>query len=59
MTKLTEASVRAQVENVVNSEPVKSAWADKKNLWVYGLVYELGTGKLRDLNITRGPPPPA
>jgi len=57
LTKIAEASVRAQVENVVNSEPVKSAWAaDRKNLWVHGLVYELETGKLRDLNITRGPP---
>jgi len=57
LTKIAEASVRAQVENVVNSEPVKSAWAaGRKNLWVHGLVYELETGKLRDLNITRGPP---
>lgn len=57
LTKIVEASVRAQVENVVNSEPVQTAWAnDRKNLWVHGLVYELETGRLRDLNITRGPP---
>jgi carbonic anhydrase len=57
LTKIVEASVRAQVENVVNSEPVQTAWANgRKNLWVHGIVYELETGRLRDLNITRGPP---
>lgn len=49
--------MRAQVENVVNSEPVQTAWANgRKNLWVHGIVYELETGRLRDMNITRGPP---
>jgi carbonic anhydrase len=57
LTKIVEASVRAQVENVVNTAPVREAWAGgRKNLWVHGLVYELETGTLRDLNITRGPP---
>jgi carbonic anhydrase len=57
MTKIVEASVRAQVENVVNSQPVQAAWAGgRKNLWVHGLVYELEAGILKDLNVTRGPP---
>jgi len=57
LTKIVEASVRAQVENVVNSPPVQTAWAGgRKNLWVHGLVYELETGTLRDLNVTKGPP---
>jgi len=57
LTKIVEASVRAQVENVVDSQPVQTAWAGgRKKLWVHGLVYELETGILRDLNITRGPP---
>jgi carbonic anhydrase len=57
LTKIVEASVRAQVENVVQTAPVQAAWAEgKKNLWVHGLVYELETGNLRDLNNTRGPP---
>lgn len=56
LTRLVEESVRVQVENVVNSEPVREAWAGgQKNLWVHGLVYELETGRLRDLNITKGP----
>ncbi|KAI0301481.1 carbonic anhydrase [Russula brevipes] len=57
LTKIVEASVRAQVENVVDTAPVQAAWAEgRKNLWVHGLVYELETGELKDLNITRGPP---
>jgi len=57
LTKVIEASVRAQVENVVHSPPVQTAWAGgRKNLWVHGLVYELETGTLRDLNVTKGPP---
>ncbi len=57
MRKIVEASVRAQVENVINTAPVQEAWAGgRKNLWVHGLVYELETGTLRDMNVTRGPP---
>ncbi|KAH9987194.1 carbonic anhydrase [Russula vinacea] len=57
LTKIVEASVRAQVENVAATGPVKDAWAGgRKNLWVHGIVYELETGTLRDLAITRGPP---
>ncbi|KAN0107270.1 carbonic anhydrase [Russula decolorans] len=57
MLKIVEASVRAQVENVAGTAPVQEAWAGKrKNLWVHGLIYELETGTLKDLNVTRGPP---
>jgi len=57
MTKIVEASVRAQVDNVAGTAPVQEAWAGgRKNLWVHGLVYELETGTLKDLNVTRGPP---
>ena len=58
LTKIVEASVRAQVANVADAAPVQDAWKEgRKNLWVHGLVYELETGTLRDLNVTRGPPP--
>jgi carbonic anhydrase len=57
MTKIVEASVRVQVANVAGTAPVQEAWAGgKKNLWVHGLVYELETGTLKDLSVTRGPP---
>ncbi|KAI9448521.1 carbonic anhydrase [Lactarius indigo] len=56
LTRLIEENVRVQVENVANSEPVSKAWADgRQNLWVHGLVYELETGLLRDLNVKKGP----
>ena len=43
LTKIVEANVHAQVENVVNSEPVQAAWAQgRRNLFVHGIVvYEL------------------
>jgi carbonic anhydrase len=57
LTKLIEESVGVQVSNVANSEPVRKAWEEgRKNLWVHGLVYDLKTGLLRDLNVTRSPP---
>ena len=42
-----------QVHNVANSEPVRKAWAGGRNLPVHGLVYELETGRLRDLKVTK------
>ena len=54
LTRLIEESVSVQVSNVANSEPVRKAWAGgRKNLSVHGLVYELETGRLRDLKVTR------
>ena len=58
LTKVVEESVRVQVANVVNTAPVQAVWATgQKNLWVHGLVYELETGRLRDLGITQGGAP--
>ncbi|KAH9168077.1 carbonic anhydrase [Lactarius sanguifluus] len=54
LMRLIEESVRVQVENVANSEPVRKVWGGQKNLWVHGLVYELETGRLRDLKVTKG-----
>ncbi|KAI9449164.1 carbonic anhydrase [Lactarius psammicola] len=55
LTRLVEESVRVQVENVSNSEPVRKVWAEgKKKLCVHGLVYDLETGLLRDLKVTKG-----
>jgi carbonic anhydrase len=56
LIKVIEASVREQVAHVAESEPVQAAWKARRNLWVHGLVYELENGKLRHLNVTRGPP---
>jgi carbonic anhydrase len=53
LTKLIEESVGVQVNNVANSEPVKKAWAQGRKVNVHGLIYELETGRLRDLHVTR------
>src|SRR5258708_39255627 len=45
-------SVKKQVENIVHTSIIQNAWANKKNVHVHGWVYELETGKLKDLNIT-------
>jgi carbonic anhydrase len=45
--------VKKQVENIVNTNIIQNAWANRKNVWVHGWVYELESGKLRDLGVTR------
>lgn len=48
--------MKVQVENVVNTSIIQRAWANKKDVRVHGLVYELETGRLKDLGITRKAP---
>ncbi|THH08830.1 hypothetical protein EW145_g2434 [Phellinidium pouzarii] len=62
LTAISEANVRAQVENIVNSEAMQGAWADanagtagRKKVYVHGWVYELESGRLRDLGVSTGP----
>jgi len=53
---LVRESVKKQVENVVQTDIIQHAWAKKKDVHVHGWVYELETGKLKDLAITRKAP---
>ncbi|KAF9232890.1 carbonic anhydrase [Melanogaster broomeanus] len=55
---IVEENVKMQVENICKSEPIKSAWARSggKEVWVHGWVYDIGTGRIRDLKVSRGPP---
>ena len=57
LLKVIEANVRAQVTHVADSAPVQAEWQKREKVWVYGFVYELENGKLRDLNVTRSLPP--
>lgn len=50
--RLVELNVIEQVLNVSKTEIVQNAWAKGKRLSVHGLVYELKTGILNDLNVT-------
>jgi carbonic anhydrase len=57
--ELVEASVRSAVQNVLQTDAVKSAWSTDKDVrgkaklvGVHGIVYELETGRVRDLGIS-------
>ncbi|KAF8077805.1 carbonic anhydrase [Lyophyllum atratum] len=54
-----EENVRRQVVNLCKTATLVDAWASadakKKNVWVHGWVYDISTGRLRDLKVTRGP----
>lgn len=54
---LVEENVKAQVEKLCQAGPVVNAWQGekKKPLWVHGWVYEIEHGKLKDLEISKGP----
>ncbi|KAI0034984.1 carbonic anhydrase [Vararia minispora EC-137] len=55
LATLVEENVKAQVANAAASDALTKAWAAGKNVWVHGLVYDLATGRLRDLGVSRGP----
>lgn len=54
---LIEANVLLSVQRIAASPTVRANWALKgtKGVQVHGLIYELATGKLRDLGISRVP----
>ncbi|KAF9053899.1 carbonic anhydrase [Hymenopellis radicata] len=56
---LVEENVKLQVDNVCMAPAIVNAWANKsakgKDIFVHGWVFDLGTGKLNDLGISRGP----
>ncbi|KAF8950773.1 carbonic anhydrase [Flammula alnicola] len=53
-----EALPLIQVENLANTQTITDAWTKGTRkgqaVWIHGWVYELKTGRLRDLNISRG-----
>ncbi|EJF61458.1 carbonic anhydrase [Dichomitus squalens LYAD-421 SS1] len=53
ITELVEANVRMQVVNVLSSEVLEHEWK-LRDVHVHGWVYDLATGKLRDLGISAG-----
>ncbi|KAF8798149.1 carbonic anhydrase [Phlegmacium glaucopus] len=57
---VVEENVKAQVENLANTETIKDAWLGKthhkQKVFIHGWVYHLDNGLLEDLCITRGPP---
>ena len=53
LDRLCELNVAEQVTNVCQTTVVEDAWARGQNLTVYGLVYGLRDGLLRDLGVSR------
>jgi len=57
---VVEDNVKMQVENICKTQTMTDIWSsnasNKKEVWVHGLVYDLASGRLRDLGISRGPP---
>ena len=52
--------MRQQVENILQSDVIRSAWekaarGEAKSVYVHGWVYELESGRLRDLGVSHGP----
>jgi carbonic anhydrase len=46
-----EANIIRQVENLSETAAIQNAWKEGKNVSIYGWIYELATGRLRDLGV--------
>ena len=64
---VVEENVKLQVKNVSESDVIKASWAaytasvdsesnvSKRPVWVHGWVYDVASGRIKDLGISRGP----
>ena len=52
--RLVELNVQEQVYDLIKTSIIQNAWAQGKFLQVHGLVYDIGNGILKDLNVTIG-----
>jgi carbonic anhydrase len=52
---LAEENVKRQVSVLVETEVVKHAWKEGKNVWVHGWVFDMKLGRLVDLHVSKGP----
>lgn len=52
---IVQENVKRQVEHICAAEPVKQAWAAGKDVSVHGWVYDVASGRIKDLGVTRGP----
>lgn len=55
--RLCELNVVAQVDVLRGLDPVRRAWDEGRSLLIHGWMFDLETGRLRDLEITAGGPP--
>ncbi len=54
--RLVELNVITQSKNICHTTIVQRAWAKKQDLCIHGWVYNLETGKLKDLDCTINDP---
>lgn len=52
--RLVELNVQEQVFNLTKTSIVQNAWANGKQLQVHGVIYDVHTGLLKDMNISVG-----
>lgn len=51
--KLVELNVCEQVFNLCTTSIIQNAWNERDNLAIHGMVIDISTGELIDLNVTR------
>lgn len=52
--KMVELNVQEQVFNLTKTSIIQTAWAKGRFLEVHGIVYDIATGLLKDLDVTIG-----
>lgn len=52
--RLVELNVQEQVYNLTKTSIIQNAWANGQSLIVHGVIYDVKTGELKDLNISSG-----
>lgn len=50
--RLIELNVKEQVFNLCTTSIIQNAWKERDNLAIHGMVINIGTGELTDLNTT-------
>lgn len=50
---LAAISVATQIENICATDTVKNAWQSNQALAIHGVMYDVGTGQLQDLGLSR------
>ncbi|KAG6374167.1 carbonic anhydrase [Boletus reticuloceps] len=52
---IVHENVKRQVEHVCATDAIQQAWAAGKQVSVHGWVYDVGSGRIRDVGVSRGP----
>ncbi|KAG8906516.1 hypothetical protein FRB99_006736 [Tulasnella sp. 403] len=55
LSLLVQENVKTQVANVIRTDTIRNAWREGRNVVVYGWLYEIEKGQIRDLGIAAGP----